>query len=269
MMNNTGIVTVGKVVDRGIVEDASCCFPEKGYIAVCDGAGGCGIFADEWAKYLIERIPEQPIDSYEMICSWLDGIWEPFFLQKEQEVGSMNSFVQNKFYDEGSYATLAAIWRTASDRVSWCTFGDSACFAYDKKEDRLTLLSHPSIQAFETNPHLLNWKNIPSEKGFKAGTYIAENDTVFFVTSDALACYITMANALIKNEPIHVESGALVMLKRKIDVGATGSIFKGILDYLFFFAGDKSVFGEYMKELYDAGEIANDDYSLAWITLTK
>lgn len=268
-MNKAGIVTVGKVVDGGIVEDASCCFPEKGRIAVCDGAGGCGIFADAWAKHLIEHIPEQPIDSYEHICTWLDGIWEPFFVQKERELEDLNSFVQNKFYDEGSYATLAAIWRTAPDRVSWCTFGDSACFAYDKKEDKLTLLSHPSIWSFETNPHLLNWKNTPSERGFKSGSFVAENDTVFFATSDALACYITMANALIKNEPIDVESGALVNLKHKIKVGATGSVFKGVLDYLFFFAEEKAVFWEYMKELHEGGEIANDDYSLTWITLTK
>ena len=30
-------------------------------IAVSDGAGGGGVFADKWSKYLVDHLPDKPI----------------------------------------------------------------------------------------------------------------------------------------------------------------------------------------------------------------
>ena len=46
-------------------------------IAVSDGAGGGGVFADLWSNYLVEHLPEKPIKSYQTFDKWIDGIWEP------------------------------------------------------------------------------------------------------------------------------------------------------------------------------------------------
>ena len=34
------------------------------WIAVSDGAGGGGVFADKWSQYLIDHIPDEPIIDY-------------------------------------------------------------------------------------------------------------------------------------------------------------------------------------------------------------
>ena len=46
--------------EEGIVnEDAA--IARKDVIAVSDGAGGGGVFAERWSKYLVEHLPEKPI----------------------------------------------------------------------------------------------------------------------------------------------------------------------------------------------------------------
>ena len=51
--------------EEGIVnEDAA--IARKDVIAVSDGAGGGGVFAERWSKYLVEHLPEKPIKSYRL-----------------------------------------------------------------------------------------------------------------------------------------------------------------------------------------------------------
>ncbi|MGL5957518.1 MAG: hypothetical protein ACRCZZ_02770 [Phocaeicola sp.] len=266
-MNSCGNRTIGKLSENGLVEDSSISIAEKQIIAVCDGAGGCGIFADEWSQYLIDHLPNKPLKSFSHLCSWLEAIWNPFFLAKQSQLAQSNNFVQNKFYDEGSYSTLAAIWKGSSQKVHWTTFGDSACFAYDLKREKLHLLSHKELDPFTTNPHLINWKEEPSVKGFKSGKFTLENRTLFFVTSDALACYLIAAYKVIKRElPKEIAPSLLEQLSY-IQQQGYEDVYKDLLQPLLESAQTAESFTVHISQLYKRGEINNDDYSFAWMIL--
>ena len=63
--------------EEGIVnEDAA--IARKDVIAISDGAGGGGVFAERWSQYLVDHLPDKPIKNYKAFDKWIDGIWEPF-----------------------------------------------------------------------------------------------------------------------------------------------------------------------------------------------
>ena len=68
-------------------------------IAVSDGAGGGGVFADRWSKYLIDHLPYEPITNYQAFDAWIDGIWELFYNDCEKEAKQEGGMLLNKFYD--------------------------------------------------------------------------------------------------------------------------------------------------------------------------
>ena len=70
-------LSIAKLEEGIINEDAV--IAKKEVIAVSDGAGGGGVFADRWSKYLLEQLPEKPIKSFKAFDKWVDGIWEFFY----------------------------------------------------------------------------------------------------------------------------------------------------------------------------------------------
>ena len=70
-------------------------------IAVSDGAGGGGVFADKWSKYLVDHLPDKPIKTFSAFDKWIDGIWEPFYNDCEKIAKKEGGMLLNKFYDEG------------------------------------------------------------------------------------------------------------------------------------------------------------------------
>ena len=76
-------VSIAKPNDHAPNEDAVFCSPQC--IAVSDGAGGCGLYADKWSRYLIEQLPKDaPLCSFTELDEWLDGIWEAFYDEHEE-----------------------------------------------------------------------------------------------------------------------------------------------------------------------------------------
>lgn len=53
---------------------------DRGYmdylIAVSDGAGGGGLFAERWSAYLLSHLPATPINSAEELAFWIGENWE-------------------------------------------------------------------------------------------------------------------------------------------------------------------------------------------------
>ena len=96
-------------------------------IAVSDGAGGGGVFAEIWSKYLVKHLPLEPIKDYESFDKWVDDIWEPFYNDCEEKAKAIGGMFLNKFYDEGSFATLVAVWKDGD----WIAYGDSVAFCYN------------------------------------------------------------------------------------------------------------------------------------------
>ena len=120
-------ISLAKFEEGIINEDAA--IAKKEAIAVSDGAGGGGVFADLWSKYLVEHLPDKPIKNYKAFDKWIDGIWEPFYNDCEEKAKAEGGMFLNKFYDEGSFATLVAVWKNGQ----WVSYGDSVAFCYNRK----------------------------------------------------------------------------------------------------------------------------------------
>ncbi len=172
--------------EEGIVnEDAA--IAKQNVIAVSDGAGGGGVFADKWSKYLVEHLPDEPITDYASFDKWIDGIWESFYIHYEDIAKQEGGMLLNKFYEEGSFATIVAVWKSGQ----WISYGDSVAFCYDKKTGEMQH-TFGRLVDFNNPPYLVNCKDPTDEKGFKCGKFKMNADCIVFAASDALAHYIIM-----------------------------------------------------------------------------
>lgn len=178
-------ISIGKFEEGLINEDAV--IAKDCLIAVSDGAGGGGLFADCWSRYLVEHLPDEPITDYQAFDNWLDGIWEPFYNECEVKAQKEGGMLLNKFYDEGSFATIAVAWKSGE----WVSYGDSVVFCYDKETGNLQH-SFTKLVDFNNPPYLINCKDPTDEKGFRYGHFNISRESVVFITSDALAHYILM-----------------------------------------------------------------------------
>ena len=156
-------------------------------IAVSDGAGGGGVFADKWSKYLVAHLPDKPIKTFSAFDKWIDGIWEPFYNDCEKIAKKEGGMLLNKFYDEGSFATLVAVWRTGH----WISYGDSVAFCYHRNTGVLDH-SFTKLSDFNNPPYLVNCKDPLNREGFRHGKFEIDDDCIVFAASDALAHYILM-----------------------------------------------------------------------------
>lgn len=94
--------SIGKFEQGSINEDAV--LARDNVIAVSDGAGGGGLFAERWSKYLLDHLPGTPIDTAEALDKWIGSIWEPFYNECEEAAKQLGGMSLEKFYDEGSFA---------------------------------------------------------------------------------------------------------------------------------------------------------------------
>ncbi len=178
-------ISLAKFEEGIINEDAA--IAKKEVIAVSDGAGGGGVFADLWSKYLVEHLPDKPIKNYKAFDKWIDGIWETFYNKYEEKAKVEGGLFLNKFYDEGSFATLVAVWKNGL----WVSYGDSVAFCYNKKTRELQH-SFTRLSDFNKPPYLINCKDPLNPKGFRCGKFKIDDDCIVFAASDTLAHYILM-----------------------------------------------------------------------------
>lgn len=178
-------ISLAKFEEDIVNEDAA--IATESVIAVSDGAGGGGVFAERWSQYLVNHVPDNPIKDYKAFDKWIDGIWEPFYNDCEEEAKKIGGLFLNKFYDEGSFATLVAVWKNGS----WISYGDSVAFCYNRKTKNLQH-SFTRLVDFNNPPYLINCKDPLDEKGFRKGKFIVDDDCMVFAASDTLAHYILM-----------------------------------------------------------------------------
>lgn len=182
-------ISIVKPEEKAINEDSVIAKPSC--IAVADGAGGGGVFAERWSQYLLENLPEKPIISFEQLDNWVDGIWEQYYNDCEQLAKVMGGgMLLSKFYDEGSFSTLAAIWEHEGKMI-WCSYGDSVAFHYNRSTGELRY-SIKGISEFDHPPYLISCNDPLKEEGFSCGEFLKTDNSIYFVASDALAHYILM-----------------------------------------------------------------------------
>ena len=247
--------------EKGIInEDAA--IARKELIAVSDGAGGGGVFAERWSQYLVNHLPDKPIKNYKVFDKWIDSIWEPFYNEYEEIAKREGGMLLSKFYDEGSFATLVAVWNNGT----WISYGDSVAFCFNKKTGRLQH-TFGRIVNFNNPPYLVNCKDPTDAKGFKSGKFEITEDCVVFAASDALAHYILMMYEVAHREQFTDE------LQEAIDAQTKDSNFIKSAMRLKKLNFDKTLmtllgqkhkgnFKQHLQKLYKDGLLGYDDYSL-------
>ena len=163
----------------------------NGMIAVSDGAGGGGVYADHWSQYLVANLPNKPIHNFAEFDSWIDSIWEKFYNEHEALAKKQGGLFLNKFYDEGSFATLVAVWKVSESECRWISYGDSVAFCYDRAKGDLQY-SFTKLADFNNPPYLISCKDPLDEKGFRSGTFNTSETSVVFCASDALSRLVLM-----------------------------------------------------------------------------
>jgi hypothetical protein len=260
-------ISIGKIGEQAVNEDAVS--SRDKIIAVSDGAGGGGLFAEKWSNYLVCNLPDTPIITPQQFDEWLSNIWEPFYNQYEIEAKNMGGLALDKFYDEGSFATLAAVWQVSTNECRWMSYGDSVAFCYNHRDKNL-LHSFGNLSDFDNPPYLINCKDELNPNGFKSGTFNIDADSIVFVTSDALAHYVLMmfevANSqqydkeLSNAEQSHTKNENFIKSAkglRKIDFE------KEVIKKLNNSSSNSTNFERHISSLLRKGLIAYDDYSIA------
>ena len=255
-------LSIPKLEDGIVNEDAVKATQKR--ISVSDGAGGGGVFADQWSKYLVEHLPDEPITDYAAFDQWIDGIWEPFYNECEEVAKAEGGMLLNKFYDEGSFATIVAVWEDGH----WMSYGDSVAFCYDRTSGKLQH-SFGRIVEFNNPPYLVNCKDSTNEEGFKCGKFDFHKNSVVFVASDALAHYILMMHEVAHEEHYKDE------LQEAIDAQTKDSNFirtalgmkkvdfeREVIDKLMN-CRNAGNFKKHLQRLQKNGLIGHDDYSIA------
>lgn len=195
-------VTISKLEESTINEDAVKA--RDNMIAVSDGAGGGGVYAERWSSYLVNHLPEVPIKSFDELDGWIEDIWETFYNDCEENAKQEGGMLLNKFYDEGSFATLAVIWKENNATCRWLTYGDSVVFHYNKNTKTLEH-SFSKLADFTQPPYLINCKDELNPLGFKSGTFQTNDSSILFAATDALSHYILMMYEISQKDEYKME----------------------------------------------------------------
>ena len=250
---------IGSINEDSVFAKSSC-------IAVADGAGGGGVFAERWSQYLLNNLPENPITTFEQLDQWVDHIWEPYYNECEELAKSMGGgMLLSKFYDEGSFSTLASIWQ--SDKIHWTTYGDSVAFCYNWNT-KVLQYSIKHLSDFSNAPYLISCKDPLDAKGFSSGTFEYSKDAVYFVTSDALAHYILTMYMVSHPDRFKNELDTVLYSHSRNSVYVRSALavahhdFDAVLSKLLVCIGHRHNFTRHLEKLRRLNLLAVDDYSM-------
>ena len=175
----------------------------------------------------------------------------------------------DKFYDEGSFATLAAVWKQEDGTCRWMAYGDSVVFHYDFATKKLSH-SFTSLADFDNPPFLINCKDELNPLGFGSGEFTLGKNSFVFVTSDALAHYIIMMYELSHKE-IYMEEISRAqnelskhsnVIKKVMAIGEF-SFETMVIRKLRKVVYNEVMLRKWLKSLYNKDVLVMDDYSVA------
>lgn len=180
-------LSIPKYGESAINEDAVIL--NDNIAAISDGAGGGGLYAEKWSRYLVSKLPNTPIKNFQEFDLWIGSIWEDFYVDCEKLAKQAGSLFLNKFYDEGSFATIAIVWKQ-DNHIFWASYGDTVILKYSYSSKILKWYGY-SVESLDLPPYLVGCIFPLNDVGFSCGQeQIASNDEIVFIASDALAMYI-------------------------------------------------------------------------------
>jgi len=166
-------------------------WPDSILAAVADGAGGSGLFCGAWAETLLQHLPMEPLCGWDDLNGWLDGFWEVFRAEYAEQAAA-DPVRRSKFVREGSCATLMACWLRLDQElgasVHWLAYGDSPFLVFDRSGDGMRLVQHhpPTLNTFDQDPRLLNWKDIPDACDLRTGSMDCPSQATVVLASDGM-----------------------------------------------------------------------------------
>jgi serine/threonine protein phosphatase PrpC len=266
-------------------EDALNCISNNDYqlLALSDGAGGVGVFCGEWARALVAAQPEKPFGGLAAgsdAKTWFLNVSESFYKSKSPALEAADSLVREKFFFEGSYATLLFCWiANAEDKFYYIATGDTTLFQFRTSGDDYilnTVYPIDSQQNLFAAPRLLNWKLDPGVDWIVKEDSFQEGDVLILCT-DALSRWL-----LLRLFALHTEG--LTGLLTETLLGDLDSLQKsrstietpGITTTRQLLAAlqaatepkEEPTFQQLVTELAQTGDLEEDDYSLIFIKKT-
>jgi len=234
-------------------------------IAISDGAGGVGIFADKWAEVLVKHVPAKPFRKPEMIDEWIEEFWEEFYNKHSKLM--KDPWQMKKFDEEGSLATLAVLWQLGKSKYVYQSYGDSALFVYNKNNGELKIQDNvESVNYFSTHPALINWKTEKhaTEFFFEQNINLEDTEEIILAT-DGIAMYIYGAymsfTSNIKEEVKESKTLKIVEYFKENPI----ENFKTWMEALKNSLKSKEDFTKLTSEWYKERFLPNDDYTLVWV----
>lgn len=250
------------------------------FYAVSDGAGGCGVYCKEWAKYLAIKVPKNPqLINQSKSIDWFYKISKGFYEEVIAKQDLSDLVLQRKVFKEGSYATLVVCWIDKNtDKLFYSSIGDSCLFYFEKQNEIYQLKAISSLNQqddIDDSPNLLNW-NIEIKQQLPFDSFEIENDFKLILASDSLSKWILLSIAILDFSmisEIHFNKNFINSLQNKkqenrktnIQVGSNLKDLNGLFDFLKTASKDKDVFKQSMTNLYENSEIEIDDYSLIYV----
>ncbi len=241
-------------------------FISEQIIAISDGAGGVGILADEWAKTLVENIPDKPFEKAKNIDEWISSLWEKFYNSHLDQLNE-DPWKIKKFEVEGSLATLSALWQVGENKFEYRSYGDSAMFVFNKNTGKLKIQNNlKSINSFTASPPLINWQTEQlSSEYFYSQKIELNNDEEIILATDGIAMYIHGAWLVYKNAPNEeiLES----KMQKIVDYFRANPIkdFTKWISQLENASGSKKALTKITKDWYKSSFLPNDDYTIVFI----
>ena len=240
------------------------------YAALSDGAGGTGAFCGQWANYLVDNCPDFPIKDMAALDAWITHIYQPFYKWCLAALVK-KSFLNNKFYLEGSAATFVAFWLEETDeqtQLHLLSYGDS--FYLLKQGDTYIFPEQRnSIEKYHQNPYLLNWKDeqsIPAGFSYRCQTLAKDAHFALLLCSDAVG-QMLLSHYQKNDERIQTLSQTTLSFNTHLkQCLASPYTIMDILGQLIDSLLTRQSFETYMYQLHQQGYLEADDYSVAVFT---
>lgn len=256
-------------------EDKFHVLEEENILLLSDGAGGVGVFADEWADFLVKGFSKNALKDQNTFANHLHSLKLLFYQQKEVFLDDNPSEFSDTFFMEGSAATLVVISiDTDANEMDCCAIGDSCAMLYRPATNELKW-NIEGLSTFTQHPHLVNCAD-PSinENAIIETKWKYQSGDLLLMATDALAQwlmieYLTkkeiaspMLNELL-SQPFATANYIHTIANSHDCKRPFGELVEGLWCRL----QDKTDFGAYLLNKMQRGHLAPDDYTLCMIKL--
>lgn len=262
-----------------------------GLVAVADGAGGKGVYVGKWAQTLVAQLPDTPFEDADAVFNWLKPIATQFYRDNKEDA-QKNEHTWTKFLQEGSAATLTALWlpdrsdgNNAPEKAACMMYGDSPILQYHTLTKELVMPEHlRELSSFSGRTSLVNWLGShPFQHGHCHFSRFDPTDQTILLATDAMAQMILIRYLLHHEQDptcrqqlelakvtggIHAQ---LIDANQKADLPPDFDEWLQILLDTLNTAGpepDENRFGNLLHQYYKQGLIEEDDYTLVVVKTT-